>query len=116
MHMSEINQPPYAKQSFPAPTMMDLNAKLPPADVANPFANGGSIPETKFNADINSDAPMSFKSSSSNPHDMPLPHGRGYGEFNQADEKPTQVVTRVTSDTIMKGDTATVQDTGKAHG
>ncbi len=81
-----IENPSDAPQNFGAPPEYALNAPLPSNDVKNPFANGGMISETKFNADRNSNDVMSFKNSSSNPNDMALPFGRGYGEFTQADD------------------------------
>lgn len=113
--MSDIERPAYAKNGFPAPSMRDLNASLPSADVKNPFSNGGTIPMTKFSAD-RTGKPEDFSNSSSNPQDMPLPHGQSYSEFTQTDEGHEAVVTNVVEGKILRGSESQLSITGQQTG
>lgn len=121
--MSSVAQPDGYNKTFSdvnapgadhAPAEMSLDAKI---DVQFPMSFGGKMEMTQFKPDKNPDGVMDFQNSSSNPEDMPLPHGHSYSDFNQAnDSRPrARFQDKVDVRTIIKGNPAIGNDTGASH-
>ena len=102
------------------PKMMGLDATT---QVRHAIQNGGSMPETVFKrigeGAVDGSTVMKFKTASNNPHAMAVPLGRSWSEFPTTREGSINLrgafQDKVDSRTIMKGDGATLTETGKSH-
>lgn len=121
MGQQNVERPQGLNASRPAPAADASLNKMPDW---NPQPNAGQFAASKPLVTIpqikgSSDDVMSFKSSSSNPMDAPLPHGRSYSEFPGSranDSLPNDKVgAKVDDDVIKKGIPRNMHETGSSH-